>query len=148
VVQYLKTNREKLTEERAAEALVWLTRAAHTHPTYGHLIGRDCLSVVVFPETLRRKALLSQTVEYPAPPNKTSLFTAFYHPISASTIQFAPHLADWYGDYMNVEADMEPDLPEDTPPDNRPIREKLGANLASRFRMKIHNLPESPSDED
>ena len=148
MVQYLKTNREKLTEERAAEALVWLTRAAHTHPTYGHLIGRDCLSVVVFPETLRRKALLSQTVEYPAPPNKTSLFTAFYHPISASTIQFAPHLADWYGDYMNVEADMEPDLPEDTPPDNRPIREKLGANLASRFRMKIHNLPEIPSDED
>jgi hypothetical protein len=147
VLRYLKSNREKLTEERAAQPLVWLTRAAHTHPTYGHLIGRDCLSVVAFPETRRRQALLTQTVEYPAPPNKDSLFTAFYHPIRASTIQFAPHLADWYGDFMNVEMDMDPEVPE-APPDNRPIREKLGTSLASRMRMKIHNLPEGPGEED
>ena len=148
VVRYLKTNREKLTEERAAEALVWLTRAAHTHPTYGHLIGRDCLSVVAFPATPRRTSLLSMTIEYPAPHNKNSVFTAFYHPVSASTIQFAPHLADWYTDMMNVEADMDPELPEGTPPDNRPTRERIGTSLASRVRMRIHNLPEGPSGED
>lgn len=147
VIQYLKANRKKLTEERVAQTLVWLTRAAHMHPTYGHLIGRDCLSVAAFPETPRRKALLSQTIEYPAPSNKDSLFTAFYHPVSASTIQFAPHLADWYMDYMNVELDMDPEIPEGTPPDNRPVREKLGTSLASRTRMKVHNLPEGPSEE-
>ena len=148
VVKYLKVNREKLTEERAAEVLVWLLRAAHTHPTYGHLIGRDCLSVVAFPATPHRTSLLSLTVEHPAPHDKHSVFTAFYHPISASTIKFAPHLADWYTDMLNVEADMEPELAEDTPPDNRPFREKLGMSLASRMRMKIHNLPEGPSEEE
>lgn len=151
VVQYLKTNHEKLTEEKVAETLVWLTRAAQTHPTYGYLIGRDCLSVVAFPSTPRRKALLSQTIEYPAPPNKDSLFAAFYHPVAATTIQFAPHLADWYMDHMNMEMEMDPEIPEDTqpsPPDNRPTREKIGTGLSSRMRLKLHNLPEGSSEED
>lgn len=137
VVQYLKVNREKLTEERAAEALMFLTRAASTHKDYGHLIGRDCLSVVAFPRTPRRTALFGYDVGYPREHNKDSLFTGFYHPVNASSIHYQPHLADWYTDHMNVTADTNP-KGVDPPPLNRPV----GTNLAARARIKIHNLPE------
>lgn len=150
VLQYIKANREKLTEQQVAEALVWLTRAAHTHDDFGYLIGRDCLSVVAFPREPRRRGLLSYTVEYPAKPNKDTLFTSFYHPIAASSVFYAPHLADWYMDSMNVEADMDPELPEGTdpsPPDDRPFRERIGTNFSSRVRIKIHNLPSPPPEE-
>jgi hypothetical protein len=140
VVQYLKANHEKLPEQRAAEALVWLTRAAHTHKTYGHGIGRDCLSVVVFPREPRRRGFLAHTVEYPAKPNEDSLFTSFYHPIAATSVYYAPHLADWYMDHMNIEGDTDPEG-VDPPPPNQPV----GTNLASRARIKIHNLPNGPT---
>jgi hypothetical protein len=147
MVQYLKANREKLTEERVAQLLVWLTRATRTHPTYGYLIGQNCLSVVAYPKTPNRKSGIVQTVEYPAKRNKNSLFMSFYHPVAASPVHHAPHYADWHMDYMNVEMDSDPELPEDTPEDNRPIKDKLGTSLASRMRIKIHNLPEGPNDE-
>lgn len=143
MVQYLKVNREKLAEQQVADALVWLTRAAHTHKDYGYLIGRDCLSVVAFPREPRRRGLLSYTVEYPAKRNKDTLFTSFYHPIAASSVFYAPHLADWYMDHMNVEADMDPEVPEST---EQPSRREFGSAMASRARIKIHNLPSSPPD--
>ena len=143
VVQYLKVNHEKLTEERVAEALLWLTRAAHTHQDYGHLIGRDCLSVVAFPREPRRNALMVQNFGVPKGPEKTALFTTYYHPIAASSIHYAPHLADWYMDYMNVQGDTNPELPEghDAPPSDEPPQ--FGSNLSSSIRIKVHNLPGS-----
>ena len=53
--------------------------------------------------------------------------------MAASTIQYAPHLADWYGDYINVvEADMDRSWPR------RQVNlEKLGTSLASRMRIII-----------
>jgi hypothetical protein len=140
VVRYLKVNREKLTEERVAQTMVWLTRAACTHKDYGHNIGRDCLSVVAFPRTPRRRAFLVQEFGVPRNANKSALFTAFYHPIAASSKHYAPHLADWYMDTMNVEADTDPEGAEHRPPPNRPV----GTNLALRTRTRIHNLPGGP----
>lgn len=137
VIQYLKANRDELPEQRAAEALVWLTRAAHTHKDYGYLIGRDCLSTVAFPREPQRKVLLTHTVVYPAQHERNSLFTSFYHPVGASSVFHAPHLADYYMDYMNVEADTNPEG-ADPPPLNQPV----GRNLSSRVRIKVHNLPE------
>ncbi len=135
VVQYLKANYEKLTEERVAEALVWLTRAAQTHKGCGYLIGRDCLSVVTFPREPRRKALLVQNVGVPREPDKTARFTAFYHPVAASSIHYAPHLADWYMDYMNVKGDTDPELPEGhhAEPSHEPP--KFGSTLSSSIRI-------------
>jgi hypothetical protein len=143
VVQYLKANRKKLTEERVAEALVWLIRTAHTHENCGHLIGQYCLSVVTFAREPRRNALLVQNVGVPREPNKTALFTTFYHPVAASSIHYAPHLADWYMDYMTVKGDTDPELPEghDAPPSNEPP--KFGSTLSSSVRVKVHNLPGS-----
>lgn len=146
VLQYLKTNREKLTEQQMAEALVWLVRAARTHDEYGYLIGRDCLSVVAFPNDTRRQGLLEYTIEYPAKPNKTTLFTSFYHPVAASSLFYAPHLADWYMDHMNVEAEADPELPEEASGTSSPRPREFGTAMASRVRIKIHNLPEPPPD--
>ncbi len=139
VVQYLKVNHEKLTEERVSETLSWLTRAAHTHKDYGHLVGRDCLSVVAFPRAPRRSALMQQDFGVPKKPNETALFTSLYHPVAASSIHYAPHLADWYMDYMNVHGDTDPEPPEghDAPPSDEPP--KFGSNL--KYSIKVKGSP-------
>lgn len=143
VVEYLKANGAKLTEERVAEALVWLIRAARTHKDHGYRIGRDCLSVVAFPREPRRRALLAQNIVVPREPEKTALFTAFYHPVAASSVYYAPHLADWYMDYMNVEGDTNPELLEghEAPPSGE--LPKFGSTMRSSIRVKVHNLPGS-----
>lgn len=142
VLQHIKTNRKALTEERVALALLWLVRAAHTHKTFGKLIGRDCLSVVSFPKEPRRHAFFAYDVGFPKKHNKDALFTGFYHPFGATSLHHQPHLADWYMDYSNVEADTNPEGVNPSPP-NSPV----GTNLASRMRIKIHNLPQGPSEE-
>ena len=140
VVEYLKVNRERLSEERVAEVLVWLIRAAHTHPHHGYIIGRDCLSVAAFSKHPRRNAIFGYDVGVPREPHRTTLFAGFYHRVAASSIHHAPHLADWYMDHMNVEADTNPEG-VDPPPANQPV----GTNLAARVRINIHNLPEGPA---
>ena len=49
MVQYLEANREKLPEQRAAEALVWLIQAAHTHKDYGYSLAETASRSSLFP---------------------------------------------------------------------------------------------------
>jgi hypothetical protein len=49
IEKYLRQRGEKLDELQVAQVLVPLVGAATTHPTFGHLIGKDCLSVETFP---------------------------------------------------------------------------------------------------
>lgn len=142
-LQHLKVNRAKVSEEGMALALVWLVRAASTHQTYGSLIGRDCLSVVAFPKEPRRRSFYEHDVGFPKKPNKTALFTGFYHPLHAASLHHQPHLADWYMDQTNLETDTDPEDVKPPPP-NDPV----GTNLALRTRIRFHNLPEGPNEDE
>lgn len=74
-------------ESRAsAERMAWLIREASSHPRYGYLVGRDCLSVVIHPNS-------------PAMPTH-------YHPDKATTVEYGPHLVTPMLSSWDVEFDL------------------------------------------
>jgi hypothetical protein len=139
VVRHLRKHGDKFTEEQIARILVSLVRAANQHKKFGYGIGRDCLSVAAFRREPSRRTLFTHTIVSPAKFCKDALFTAFYHPETASTLHHAPHLADPYFDYMNVEMDEDLELPDEA-------RAEGGTSLASRTQVRVRKLPEPGED--
>lgn len=71
-----------------AERLVWIIREAARHPKYGKIIGRDCLSVVVHPDS-------------PA-------MQTYYHPENATARDRRPHLVTPQLTITDVEVGLDP----------------------------------------
>jgi hypothetical protein len=79
----------------SADRMAWLVRQATKHPGCGHLIGPDCLSVVIHPDN---PGMLSH-----------------YHPEKATTVEYGPHFVTPMFSTWDVEVDLDPQ-----PLDRRP----------------------------
>lgn len=112
VARHFRKHDKRLNDEQAARRLVTLVRAASTHPAYGHLIGRDCLSVVAFPWTTSMGMLYSMDVAPSGESRRSTPFVGFYHPVAATTVLYGPLLVDPYFDILSVEVDLDPQVPE------------------------------------
>jgi hypothetical protein len=139
VAKHIKKHGERVGDDQVARLLVAVVNSAHTHPKYGRLIGRDCVSVGVFRQRPGMTGLLSASVLRVPGSSRDAPFVAHYHPALASTVHHQPHLADPYMDYMNLEADENPQVPGEPPAEHEP-----GTALSSRVRIKVHRLPDGP----
>ena len=92
----------KPSSKTTAERLTWLVKRASRHPRYGKYIGRDCLSVVIHPNS-------------PAMPTH-------YHPGKASTVEHGPHLVTPMLSMWDVEFDLDPQIPDLAAPVELPLR--------------------------
>lgn len=110
VVKHMKRHGDRLDDMQVARYLVSLVRAATTHPQFGHLIGRDCLSVMAFPRKPGMLGAVTTSIDQSGPRPDTP-FRSHYHPVSASTILYGPLLADPYIDVLSSELDLDPDPP-------------------------------------
>jgi hypothetical protein len=105
----------ELDELQVAQMLVSLVNAATTHPTFGHLIGRDCLSVEAFPRVPGMLGAVSISLLPPSQAHQDTPFTSHYFSVGASPVLYGPLIADPYLSIMDVEVDLNP-KPLDAPP--------------------------------
>ncbi len=113
VEKHMRKCGEKLDELQVAQMLVSLVGAATTHPTFGHLIGRDCLSVEAFP---RRPGMLGSVSINLLPPSQVQRdtpFTSHYFSVGASPVLYGPLLADPYVSVLSMEVDLNPQIPDE-----------------------------------
>jgi len=107
VVKHIRRHGDRLDDMQVARFLVSLVRAATTHPQFGHLIGRDCLSVIAFPRKPGMLGAVSMSIDQSGP-RPDSPFRSHYHPVYASTVLYGPLLADPYFTTLGVEVDLDP----------------------------------------
>ena len=112
VARHFRRHHKRLTDEQAARRLVTLVRAASTHPAYGPIIGRDCLSVVAVPKTPSMDMLFSMDVAPSVESDRSTPFAGWYHPVAATTVLYGPLTVDPYFDILNIEVDLDPQVPE------------------------------------
>jgi hypothetical protein len=107
---------EKPSGVATAERLVSVLRRASRHPKYGYLVGRDCLSVVIHPNSRK--------------------MPTHYHVEQATTITRLPHLVTpWY---EIVDAEFRWGPKQEVPSPNQSCNERISVNLAP-------NTPDTPS---
>jgi hypothetical protein len=133
VARQFRRHDSRLNDEQAARRLVTLVRAASTHPAYGHLIGRDCLSVVAVPKTPSMDALYSMSVAPSEESSKGTPFEGFYHPMAATTVLYGPLLVDPYMDTLSVEVDLDPQVPEIPAQEDEAIQETERERMRQRL---------------
>ncbi|MBA2713878.1 MAG: hypothetical protein H0U55_10060 [Rubrobacteraceae bacterium] len=113
VEKHLRKRGEKLNELQVAQVLVSLVGAATTHPTYGHLISKNCLSVEAFPPRPGAGAVLSISLDPPSQSRSDTLFTSHYFSVGASPVLYGPMIADPYFNTMSLKINFDPEIPDE-----------------------------------
>lgn len=111
-VKHMRKRGDKLDHVQMTQMMVSLLRSATTHPKFGHVIGRDCLSVAAFPRGPGMLGAVSINVAPSAVAPKDTPFTSHYHPVQASSVLYGPLLADPYLTVLSMEVDLDPQIPD------------------------------------
>lgn len=144
VVRHMRRHSERLDDMQVARYLVSLVRSATTHPQFGHLIGRDCLSVIAFPRKPGMLGAVTMSIDQSGP-RPDSPFRSHYHPVSASTILYGPRQADPYITTLNFEVDLDPKPLDLAAPLELPVKTShRGTGGSARERTAV--TPDPPRD--
>lgn len=119
VEKHLRKRGEKLDELQVAQVLVSLVGAATTHPLYGHLISKNCLSVEAFPPRPGAGAVLSMSLDPPSQSRPDTPFTSHYFSVGVSPVVYGPMIADPYFNMTGVrltlgtKVELHPEKPDE-----------------------------------
>lgn len=136
VVKHLRRHGGRLDDMQVARYLISLVRAATTHPQFGYVIGRDCLSVIAFPRRLGMLGAVSMSIDQSGP-RPDSPFRSHYHPVSASSVHYGPLQADPYVTVLGSEMTTDPDPPGVEPEEAANQRLQSIAHYYSTFYREL-----------
>lgn len=108
IEKHLKKRGDKLDELQVAQVLVSLVGAATTHPTFGHLVSKNCLTVQVYPLKANLRGGLSMSFVPPSQSGENTPFTSYYFSVGASPVLHGPMLANPWFNTTDITIKLDP----------------------------------------